>query len=61
MARIRAPSERECVRCGRSEYWSDEDDHWRVNGTEGDVFCVHSWDITGSFATVTDDPPKHEG
>ncbi|MFC3476868.1 HEWD family protein [Halobacterium litoreum] len=52
MAQIRAPSERTCTDCGRSERWDRADRHWKVDGEEGDVFCVHAWDVTGSFTTV---------
>ncbi|MFB6071646.1 MAG: HEWD family protein [Halobacterium sp.] len=52
MARIRAPSERTCTECGRSERWDDDEEVWRVDGEEGDVYCVHAWDVTGSFRPV---------
>lgn len=50
----RRPEERTCERCGRRETW--DDDGWRVQVT-GEVFCVHDWDINGSFAPLraTDD------
>jgi len=54
MAEIRAPRERACTRCGRSERWDDEVGAWRVDADVGDVYCVHAWDVTGTFATVDD-------
>jgi hypothetical protein len=52
MTRIRTPTERECTRCGRSERWDDADAQWRVDEDAGEVFCVHSWDVTGTFTAV---------
>ncbi|MFB6132260.1 MAG: HEWD family protein [Halanaeroarchaeum sp.] len=51
-AQIRAPRERTCVRCGREEHYDEEDNVWRVADTVGDVYCIHSWDITGEFKPV---------
>ncbi|MFB6267429.1 MAG: HEWD family protein [Halodesulfurarchaeum sp.] len=51
-AEIRTPSQRTCVRCGRAERWDDDAGAWQVADTVGDVFCIHSWDITGEFKTV---------
>jgi hypothetical protein len=52
---IRVPSERSCVRCGREEYWDQEEQNWRVADDEvGDVYCIHAWDITGEFTPVTE-------
>lgn len=52
MVEIRAPRERTCTECGRSERWDDDDSQWRVDDDPGDVYCVHDWDVTGSFAPV---------
>ncbi|NIC00558.1 HEWD family protein [Halobacterium sp. R2-5] len=52
MAEIRAPEERTCTDCGRSERWDDDAGAWRVDEEVGDVYCVHSWDVTGTFAPV---------
>lgn len=53
MVRIRAPEERTCTECGRSERWDDDVENWRVEGDAvGDVYCVHDWDVTGSFNPV---------
>lgn len=52
MTQIRTPSERTCTLCGRSERWDDDAAHWRVDEDAGEVFCVHAWDVTGTFTTV---------
>ncbi|WP_193718045.1 HEWD family protein [Halarchaeum grantii] len=50
---IRAPNERSCVRCGRREAWDDDVIAWRVpDGDEGEVSCIHNWDVTGEFRPV---------
>lgn len=50
---IRTPSERTCQDCGREEHWDEELENWRVTDDQiGDVHCIHSWDITGSFTPV---------
>jgi len=50
---IRAPSERRCLRCGRRESWNDDVAAWRVpEGEEGEVSCIHDWDVTGEFTPV---------
>lgn len=49
---VRAPSERECTQCGRTEAYDESRTSWRVDDDEGDVYCVHSWDITGSFTPI---------
>ncbi len=52
MVEIRAPEERTCTACGRSEYWDEDAENWRVDDEVGDVYCVHDWDVTGSFTPV---------
>ncbi|MFB6176720.1 MAG: HEWD family protein [Halobaculum sp.] len=49
---IRQPSERLCERCGRREEWNDADETWRVDGDSGTAYCIHEWDINGSFLPV---------
>lgn len=52
-ARIRVPENRECTQCGREEAWDEEAETWRVvDGSVGDVYCLHAWDITGDFAPI---------
>ncbi len=45
---LRRPSTRACERCGRAEEWDEAATTWRVEET-GRLFCVHEWDINGSF------------
>jgi hypothetical protein len=45
---LRRPDERTCERCGRHEEWVES---WRVR-VVGDRFCVHEWDINGSFVPL---------
>jgi len=46
---LRRPTERTCERCGRHEEWDERT--WRVVAC-GDPFCVHEWDIDGSFVPL---------
>jgi hypothetical protein len=57
--RLRKPQERTCERCGRRERWDEESFSWRVVRDDGDpragsVYCVHEWDIDGTFAPFAD-------
>lgn len=45
---IRRPEERTCESCGRVERWDDDASTWRV-AEAGETFCIHEWDINGSF------------
>lgn len=54
MATIVPPRERTCERCGREDTWNDETENWVVDGDVGDPFCLHSWDINGSYNPVKD-------
>ncbi|MFB6080610.1 MAG: HEWD family protein [Haloferacaceae archaeon] len=54
---FRTPSERTCERCGRKEEWDADAERWGVErqGDEpvvGNVFCLHEWDINGSFLPI---------
>jgi len=58
MVRLRSPTDRVCERCGRREHWRDEG--WRVVAEDGDHavgnrFCLHEWDINGSFSPLAAD------
>jgi len=55
MASLRTPTARTCERCGRRERWTEEG--WRIVRDDdgprtGDVFCLHKWDIDGTFVPV---------
>lgn len=53
MVDIRAPKERTCTECGRSERWDEDAGNWRVADDEvGNVYCVHDWDVTGTFTPI---------
>ncbi|UIO99118.1 hypothetical protein Hbl1158_11310 [Halobaculum sp. CBA1158] len=53
-ARIRRPSERTCERCGRHERVDDALGSWVVDDEVGEVYCIHEWDINGSFVPFED-------
>jgi hypothetical protein len=47
---LRHPTERVCERCGRTEQWNADTDSWQVAADAvGSVYCIHEWDINGSF------------
>ncbi|MFB6301622.1 MAG: HEWD family protein [Haloferacaceae archaeon] len=55
--RLRSPQERTCERCGRREEWDPDAERWQVvrkddDPVAGNVFCLHEWDINGSFVPV---------
>ena len=59
-ATIRKPTERECEKCGRGEVWNDATGTWRVavddgNRRVGEVYCIHEWDINGTFVPIETD------
>jgi hypothetical protein len=54
---LRRPEVRICERCGRRERWDQQLRGWVVatldeTAAVGDVYCIHEWDINGTFATV---------
>ncbi|WP_311171848.1 HEWD family protein [Halobellus ordinarius] len=58
---LRTPSERICERCGRIEVWDDDAGRWQlaVNDegephTVGSPYCIHEWDINGTFVPFDD-------
>ncbi|MDR5672609.1 HEWD family protein [Halalkaliarchaeum sp. AArc-GB] len=51
-ATVRKPTLRTCEHCGRTEEWNDEVESWRVSAAPGEPFCIHEWDINGSFVPV---------
>lgn len=51
-ATITPPRERECELCGRRERWNDEAVGWQIADEPGEVYCIHEWDINGTFAPL---------
>jgi len=52
---VRHPTDRTCERCGREEQWDDDASTWQViDDNAGSVYCIHEWDINGSFAPFDD-------
>ena len=51
---LRRPKKRVCERCGREEVWNEELETWRIRVIDddprvGSAFCIHEWDINGTF------------
>lgn len=47
---LRQPTVRTCERCGRSEKWNADNETWEVvDNNVGSIYCIHEWDINGSF------------
>ncbi|WP_459822122.1 HEWD family protein [Halorubrum luteum] len=46
---ITPPKERTCELCGRGERWDEEREAWQVADDPGNVYCIHEWDVNGSF------------
>ena len=44
------PTERTCELCGRVERWDEGVEGWRIDEEPGDVYCIHDWDINGTYA-----------
>ncbi len=49
---ITPPRERECELCGRRERWDEEIAGWQIADEAGEVYCIHEWDINGTFAPI---------
>ena len=47
---ISPPTERTCELCGRAERWDDDAGGWRIDEEPGDVYCIHDWDVNGTYA-----------
>ncbi|MDY6818835.1 MAG: HEWD family protein [Halobacteriales archaeon] len=51
------PDRRTCVQCGREDVWNDGE--WEIRRQDGervsgDPFCLHEWDINGSYNPIID-------
>ena len=49
---IAPPAERTCERCGRTETWVDDVEGWQIADDPGNVYCIHDWDINGSYVPI---------
>lgn len=59
MEAVTPPDRRVCVRCERVEAWSEQHRTWVVQSSETDTgkgtpYCVHEWDITGSYNPLSE-------
>ncbi|RLM57516.1 hypothetical protein DVK02_07070 [Halobellus sp. Atlit-31R] len=61
------PTKRSCERCGRIEVWDGDATTWRLavddEGTPqsvGSPYCIHEWDINGTFVPFEDDADAAE-
>ncbi|WP_439026393.1 HEWD family protein [Haloarchaeobius sp. DT45] len=53
MTKLRKPTARSCERCGRQEAWNDDVESWRIVDDEiGSPWCIHEWDIDGTFNPI---------
>ena len=60
---LKSPTERTCERCGRIDVWDEAAVTWRLAGERdgadrvvGSPYCIHEWDINGTFVPFEDDP-----
>jgi hypothetical protein len=51
MATIVPPDERICKECERVDRWDDEREGWVIDEA-GDAYCLHEWDINGTYNPV---------
>lgn len=56
MAELEPPTERQCLRCGRRDVWSDSADNWTIDfeADEGSPHCIHEWDINGAYNPIVE-------
>lgn len=59
MVEVVPPSERECLRCGRRDVWSDGESTWVVVEEDGQrptgaPHCLHDWDINGTYNPIAE-------
>ncbi|WP_330631788.1 HEWD family protein [Halocatena halophila] len=50
MVTITPPENRRCERCGREDCWDNGNDNWTVAGEHGNPFCIHEWNINGTYS-----------
>jgi hypothetical protein len=58
---LRKPRERTCELCGREEVWDESVGSWILRRDDdgeptlvGSLYCIHEWDIDGTFDPVVD-------
>ncbi len=51
---ITPPQKRQCELCGRKERWDEDADGWRIADKPGNVYCIHEWDINGTFTPLSE-------
>lgn len=56
---LNPPKRRACIRCGREDVWDEEIGDWTIREEDGakldgDRFCLHEWDITGSHPSIVE-------
>jgi len=45
-------TKRACELCGREERWDADMTGWRIADEPGEVYCIHEWDINGTYTPV---------
>ena len=55
------PTKRECDRCGRRDVWDEETANWTIAVEDGELkegnsFCIHEWDVNGSYNPFRSSP-----
>jgi hypothetical protein len=58
-SKLRKPTARRCEVCDRREVWDEDVESWLVAETDGEKqvgnrYCIHEWDINGTFAPFED-------
>ncbi|NUE02851.1 hypothetical protein HUB97_10160 [Halorubraceae archaeon YAN] len=46
---LRTPTKRVCELCDRAEKWDTDSGSWVVDTVPGNIYCIHEWDINGTF------------
>lgn len=54
---LNPPTKRRCLRCGREDVWDAEAGNWSIREVDGEKldgnrFCLHEWDITGTHRPI---------
>lgn len=55
------PTQRSCERCGRRELWDEDRATWTAaDDRPGLAYCLHEWDITGTYNPLAESEPEPE-